>query len=313
MAALWGRTLLALLAAGPLAGAAAAPAQDAVRVRRVALVVGRDTIALERVTRAPGRLEGELLNLLLDQHWHYTASLAPTGLVLALTHSFRLGSDPAAAPPRHEVRLAFEGSGVTVAATSGPTVHFGAGLGALPYLSPSVGLVELLEQRRRALGVDSVEIPLFQVSGGPILVGRVQRFGRDSVLVWIGRVAIRLAVSDSGEVLGGEIPSQQMKIVRTGPGPIVEPPPAPRPGRRRGRSGGQAAGAAPLHGPPSAEILRGAPIPSHGDGGRTGRTLTPWRSPSSTSGMPGPARPFPSIVSSTAPRAAPSPLCTTMT
>jgi dipeptidyl aminopeptidase/acylaminoacyl peptidase len=71
--------------------------------------------------------------------------------------------------------------------------------------------------RARAIGGDSVEIPVMYLPQGPTVRVTILRRSTDSVAVRFPSVTIMGAVSQQGRLLGATIPSQNVRIVR-GPG-----------------------------------------------------------------------------------------------
>jgi len=90
--------------------------------------------------------------------------------------------------------------------------RIGTKAGAMPFVNPSFLLIELALRRARILGGDSVELPLFSVSGGQTIPLPIRRLGADSVLILLGGVPVRLAVNGAGAILGGQIPSQGLTV-----------------------------------------------------------------------------------------------------
>ncbi|HEX7023368.1 MAG TPA: hypothetical protein VF187_01000, partial [Gemmatimonadales bacterium] len=75
-------------------------------VRTILLMRGRDTIAVEEVTRSAARLEGDLLSRSANQRWKWIAMLGPGESITALDDEFRLANDPPGSPARQQSRLA---------------------------------------------------------------------------------------------------------------------------------------------------------------------------------------------------------------
>ncbi len=94
------------------------------------------------------------------------------------------------------------------------TQRFATRRGALPFVNPSFAQVELILQRARHLGGDSVEVPVWAIQGGQTTLAQVVRRGSDSVVVTLGGVPVRLAVNAEGAITGGMVPSQGLRLVR---------------------------------------------------------------------------------------------------
>lgn len=190
---------------------------------------GADTLAVERFSRGVDRLEGELLDRTIGQRWSYAAQLGPGGLVPTIETAIRTATAAEDAPPWQRATLTFRGDSVIAEIRSGEstqTQRLGSREGALPYLNLSLAIVEQILHRARALGGERVEVPLFAVSGGQTFAAAVERRGRDSAVVSLGGVEMRLATDSEGRVLGGGVPAQGISLRRVErPGALRATPP----------------------------------------------------------------------------------------
>jgi hypothetical protein len=97
------------------------------------------------------------------------------------------------------------------------TARVGMPKGTLPLLGTSVAFLEQLLRRARAVGGDSVTIPVMQVGAQTSLdVFTVIQNGADSVVL-VGpdgnqAMGLHLAVDEQGRILGGVIPASGSKI-----------------------------------------------------------------------------------------------------
>jgi dienelactone hydrolase len=196
----------------------------------ITLQVGNDTIAVERVVRAPGRMDGELVFRSMNARWNYGAALGADGLVTRLDNAFRYATSAPDSPPAQSAVLAFTGDSVIVdifnPGAAKITQRLASKAGAMPFINPSFALIELAVMRARSVGwgsggPDSVTIPLFAVSGGQTFGTTVTRLGADSVVVNLANAVSRLKVDASGQILGGSVPSQGLAIVRTHAAPAA--------------------------------------------------------------------------------------------
>lgn len=104
----------------------------------------------------------------------------------------------------------------SVFAQVGPSLQRAATqIGALPWINPSFALLEIVVQRARRVGKDTVTIPLFFVEGGTTTPATITRHGKDSTIVDVNGVELRLRTSADGRLLGGVIPSAHEMITRT--------------------------------------------------------------------------------------------------
>jgi dienelactone hydrolase len=195
------------------------PAQPAPAAARdlLLLLSGNDTISVERFVHSPTRLESELLIRSAGARFNFSVQLAPDGGATLLENAYRQASADPASPPIQSATVRFTGDSaiaeITAAARS-ETQRFATQPGVVPFLNPSMALAELMIHRARAIGRDSARVPIWNVQGGTTVMADVVRNGTDSVVVNLGGVAVRLAVNASGDILGGTIPSQNLRVVR---------------------------------------------------------------------------------------------------
>lgn len=183
-------------------------------VRTFLLMSSKDTISVERVTRSPGRLEGELLFRVGNQRWHYIAIIGPDERVVSMENEFRFASDAASAPARQTAHFVFAGDSVFVSVTS-PTSRqerLASRSGAVPYINPSFGLAEQAVRRGMRMTGDSTAVPLFALAGGVTTTATVTRLGSDSLVFSVSGVPTRLRVSPDGSIRGGAIPLQGLRL-----------------------------------------------------------------------------------------------------
>ena len=195
------------------------------------LTSGTDTIALERVRRGPLRLDGDLLLKGANARFTYSIELDEQGGASRLRNAFRPASASAESPALQEAVVHFSSdSAIADIAGGGRTVtqRFATEAHVLPFINPSFAQVELMIQRARVMGGDSAEVPIWMIQGGGTTTAQVVRRGADSVVVTLGAVAVRLAVNSAGDIVGGTVPAQGLRLSRTGGGDSramqVEPP-----------------------------------------------------------------------------------------
>ena len=195
------------------------------------LTSGTDTIAVERVRRGPRRLDGDLLLKGANARFTYSIELDEQGGASRLRNAFRPASASAESPALQEAVVHFSSdSAIADIAGGGRTVtqRFATEAHVLPFINPSFAQVELMIQRARVMGGDSAEVPIWMIQGGGTTTAQVVRRGADSVVVTLGAVAVRLAVNSAGDIVGGTVPAQGLRLSRTGGGDAsamqVEPP-----------------------------------------------------------------------------------------
>lgn len=176
---------LLLVSAGAAAAQAPAPAPTYIVTR-----LGVDTIAVERYTRSPGKLEGDLiLRNPRIRTFHYTADLAPNGVIKSLTIIVRRPGTDASAPPVMRAVTTFsdsiavidvERNGQPDTVASARKIFHGAVSPAFPTHPPAFGIYEQILSTA-GLGRDSVAYALIGLDGGPAPSIILRRRGADSV------------------------------------------------------------------------------------------------------------------------------------
>lgn len=200
-----------LLAAWPT-GVVAAQTPDSATFY---LLLHADTIVIERQARTPDKLSGEFVDRLRGGHVTFDATLAPEGLVtqLAIQSQPRGGSAVTTVIAMHRDSVSLTAGGRT---TSLPAPQ-----GGVPYINPSPSFFEQLAIRARAVGTSPVTIPLI-APGAPPTSAVVTWSSPDSTQLSFSGVIIKLATTASGKLLGGQIPSQGVRIARGAAiGPLV--------------------------------------------------------------------------------------------
>ncbi len=205
--------LSTLLIAGLSAGIsvnARAQATTAHTAAKFVLITANDTIAVENVQRT-----GNDVSASFDTRgrgrYALEARIDSARLVSRLEVSAYSPGDTT--PTSHAIVAIVDDS---VFAQVGPRLQLAATkVGAIPWINPSFALLEILVQRARHVGADTVAVPLFLIEGGTTISATVTRLGKDSTIVTVGPVDLRLHTSADGKVLGGAIPSQQSVIMRT--------------------------------------------------------------------------------------------------
>jgi DUF2911 family protein len=172
-------------------------------------VLGRDTVALERVIRSPGRIEGDLFTVSPRGRWaHYVATLDARGRVsrFELTSRPALESSPGATVSLVEdikdTLATVIRSQTNAQGTRTDTTRFKVNPGAVPFVGLSTGLLEQLAIQWRAAGQDSVAIQTIVAGQREATPNYVVKRGRDSVAIDYFGLPFYLRVDASGHVLG---------------------------------------------------------------------------------------------------------------
>ena len=222
------RLLLVLAAAcGRSDGRRAAPALAARATDSTGtfVVLGRDdTIAVERYARTSGRVLGTIVHG-DGTRIQYEARVAPDEAITRLElWLWRPGVPLDSRPAQHsitELHGPARDSLVRVDRDSvGPTRirRLLVAPGSQPYLLPSVGLAQQALRRARALGGDSLTLPVVVLNGSasPQRV-RIRWLPRDSVEIGVGGTHVRLGLDAQGGIRAGMDPALGITLQRVPP------------------------------------------------------------------------------------------------
>ena len=221
---------LAALAALATAPVVAAPlAAQGTDSATFLVLVGNDTLAVERYRRTATEVTGELrLRRPAPTLVRYTLATARDGAATRLDLEQWSGVVDTTSAGRR-VRVAFGRDSVAVTtAEDEEGQRYGARRGAAAYVNPSAALLEPVLRRSRAVadGADAAEVPLFVVPGGPV-TARVRWHGRDSATVTIGATALVARLDAGGRLLRGWVPAQGVRMVRAGAATVAAAPAPP--------------------------------------------------------------------------------------
>lgn len=177
------RSLVASLALC-LTVAAALPAQSKTETAGLIVRLGNDTIAAERFTRSPGRLEGDLVALVPRPRLvHYVATLNAKGVVTRLESS----SQPYAAGSPKQSAVATMGTDTVTEelrlGDSSWTQKIAVRPGAVPMLSFSFALYEQAIRQALATGKDSVNVDMVFMGPNRAFPTALAKRGPDSMMV----------------------------------------------------------------------------------------------------------------------------------
>jgi hypothetical protein len=177
---------------------------------------GDDTVAVERFTRTPTKLEGTLtLRSVKSTAERYSAVIAPDATLPLIEVTVEEGSDSGSSRGRivQRARVIFkeDSAAVDEIGRSGLVTRvMGTEPGAMPYLNLSFALLEQAMRRANGRG----QIPFFNLGGGQTLVARISPLGADSLRLDIGEVRYHLRLDPQGRLLGATIPVQNVVVER---------------------------------------------------------------------------------------------------
>ncbi|MBV9107878.1 MAG: alpha/beta fold hydrolase [Gemmatimonadetes bacterium] len=224
------RFLPALVTAGMAAVMVAAPATAHGQVLdRGAFVmrVAGDTIAVERFSREPGHVDGEL-TIAGRARSVYTMRTGGDGTVSGLEIRTWAAGSADSLPPLQAATVTPAGDSAVVAMQGHAqqvtqTVH--GARGALPLVNPSAVMMEQVFLRARALGGDSAIIPIYAIGITQSIPARVRWIGADSAVLAVAGVEVRAHTDASGRMLGAAVASQRLQIDRVASATVGFAPP----------------------------------------------------------------------------------------
>ena len=201
-----------LLTAPTIARSSAAQAPVLPAPVTSALVLGKDTIGVERATFGAQRIDGELVDRVRGMRIVYASTLDTQGNATGIDlRVYRPASDTTV--KQHAViELHGDTAVATIVGAPAPQ-RLRTTPGALPYVNPSVALLQPLVARTRGASA-AVDVPLFQTVGGMTVPATVTWVSRDSATISIGGVAGYLRVDSAGVVREFGVPAQGFRGVR---------------------------------------------------------------------------------------------------
>jgi pimeloyl-ACP methyl ester carboxylesterase len=178
-----------------------------------AVIIGKDTVTAERFTRTPTELSGEIVDRVRGGRIRYRAALGPQGLITRLeTTSMRAPGDTIGQP----ATFTFDGDSMVAQIGNAAPAHIPVTPSVLAIVNPSVAFMEQMLIRARAVGGDTVAIPIFVLGAPQAIPLTVTRMRGDTVRLDYAGISARLATSPDGRVVGGSIPAQMIRLARGG-------------------------------------------------------------------------------------------------
>ena len=200
--------LLACVAAAP------SPALAAGDSGAFVMTVGRDTIGLERFTRTAGGAEGTLLFLPGGLRVDYALEILADGRVARMENALRPASAPLTAEPTQRATLEWRADSVIAVVTPGSMQRLASEAGSMPYLNPSMFMLELVVKRAGESRPPLAQVPVFAVAGGRTLQATLERAAGDSLLLSLGAAVFQLEIDANGHILSGSVPAQRVTFQR---------------------------------------------------------------------------------------------------
>lgn len=195
--------------------AGTAHAQAAPRSAAILILKGDDTLVVERVRRTESAVTARVAMRGQPQMEMYYA-LGADHAIAETEFSVRGAGAPADAAPLQQGTVRFVGDSALLDVRAGGAsraMRLGTRAGAWPIVNNDFVLAEQLVRVARARGVTTLTVPLFSLAGGVTIDGTLALVGADSARFTVGPSVTELAVDASGNVTGGRIPAQGLRIV----------------------------------------------------------------------------------------------------
>lgn len=180
------------------------------------VLVGGDTLGVERFVHTRERLAGEL-TMRGQPRVAYDIALDGPGRTRHMALSVHAPGASPQAPPAQRllIRPAGDSVAVDVAAGGNPprTQRLAMTPDAVLALGNAFATLDLVVDRARAMGGDSVEVPVFLVSGGQQVTTTVRLVSADSAVLAIGGVEVHFA-SRGGRTVRVTVPAQSVVATR---------------------------------------------------------------------------------------------------
>ena len=178
------------------------------------MMVGRDTIALERFTRTAGGAEGTLLFRPTGIRLDYALEILPDGTIRHMENTARAASAPTTSEPMQSAALDWRADSVIADVRGGGLQRLASEAGSMPYVNPSMFLLELVVKRAGASTPPRDHVPVFAVSGGRTMQATLRFGASDSLQISMGAAAFQLKLDAHGHILSGSVPAQGVTFQR---------------------------------------------------------------------------------------------------
>jgi alpha-beta hydrolase superfamily lysophospholipase len=116
--------------------------------------------------------------------------------------------------PSQRATLEWRADSVIADVTPGGLQRLASRSGSMPYLNPSVFMLELIVKRAGASSPPSGSVPVFAVSGGRTIDATIRFTGRDSLQLSLGAAEFQLKLDARGHILSGSVPAQGVRFER---------------------------------------------------------------------------------------------------
>lgn len=191
------------------------PAQTAPRSAAILILRGNDTLVVERVRRTATTVTATVAVINQPQmDLEYT--LGPVHSIPRTAFAVRGVNAPVDAAPLQSGTVTFVGDSAILEMRGGGAsrgLRLGTRFGALPVVNNDFVVLEQAVRRAKGLGVRTLTVPLFTLSGGATIDGVLDLVGSDSAHFKLGNNVTEVSLDADGNVTGGVLPAQGMRIV----------------------------------------------------------------------------------------------------
>jgi pimeloyl-ACP methyl ester carboxylesterase len=180
------------------------------------VLLDRDTIAAETMTRTADRADGDLRMRTPMLRIRQGITLTPENAIERVAIAVGRGARGDSAVQRSELILRGDSAVSHVEQADGAPIaeqRFAVPAGAVPFVNLSGLSLEQILRRARSLGGDTARVPVL-VMAGQRLYATVARAGADSLVVLLGGVQLRAHTDSVGRLLGASVPSQHLVFAR---------------------------------------------------------------------------------------------------
>lgn len=190
------------------------------------VLLGKDTLAVERYTRTATALSGQLTSpsQRIVQSWWIDLAPGDGQASGARTAVSPLGDDGNAASgkPLQSLAVSLVGDSAVLSGDGGER-RIAVPAGTLPYVNLSAGVLEQILRQARSVGGDQVTLSLLPFGSLQTIPAAVRWSGPDSAAISIGGAELHAQLDADGSLLGAEVPSQGARFVRASGDLKVEP------------------------------------------------------------------------------------------
>lgn len=202
------------LLAGLMGFAITAGAQDASAARAVLLLRGADTVLFQRIEEQAGSIRSEVAGAGLPR-MTLTHVLGPAQGVQELRFAVFAPNAADGAAPQQSGSVTFHGdSAILNISAAGQTRRIPVAVppGTMPLANNDFVVAERLVARARAVGGDTVSIPVFLLANAQVAAVTVTRAAGDSLRLTVGPSVTVVTTDERGRITGGAIPAARMAL-----------------------------------------------------------------------------------------------------